>query len=361
MKRWFVIVAATAAVCGLWACGGGGSGSQPVGTIYTAGPGATPTPAPKTLYVDHYGVLYQYALPLHAGSKPIQSFVESPGAALPPQIAVDPYGTIAIGTNEDIYTFGRPIKSFDPSHAKLTLKLTPAITEMGPSGADLIDIEYDPNDNLWLLNNLGGEISELTAPIRPNSVAGVTIAFGAPGTKAAGYTALIQARFDVNAALYVYANQAQTNRSNLFKISFPYSKPPSAVGVDLGQADFVDASQYAPTNPNPNPLLLGQYNGLLHSPPPGSPPPPPVNVMAQFVQPFNPETGPFPDATVDTIVGALIADPQRSLFYTLDNSTGGLSVWTLPLKAKAMPQFTLPCPASTTNCDNKSEHVFLAP
>jgi hypothetical protein len=358
MKRWFVIVAATAALCGLWACGGGGSGSQPVGTIYTAGPGATPTPAANTLYVDHYGVLYRYALPLHAGSKPIQSFVESPGAALPPQIAVDPFGTIAVGTNEDLYIFGRPITSLDPSHAKLTLKLTPAITEMGPSGADLIDIEYDPNDNLWLLNNLGGEISELTAPIRSNSVAGVTIAFGAPGSKGAGYTGLIQARFDVNAALYVYASNS--NNARLFKISFPYSKPPSQVGIDLGQADFVDSSQYPPTNPNPNSVLLGQYNGLLRSPPPGSPPPPPVNVMAQFGQPFNPATGPFPDAIVNTIVGALIADPSRSLFYTLDNSTGTLSVWTLPLKTNAKPQFTLPCPAST-NCDEKSEHLFLAP
>jgi hypothetical protein len=361
MKRWFVFVAASAALCGLWACGGGGSASQPVGTVYTAGPGATPTPAPNTLYVDHYGTLYRYALPLHAGSKPIQSLVESPGGALPPQIAVDPYGTIAIATNQDLYTFGRPITSFDPSHAKLKLKLTPAVTEIGPSGADLVDIEYDPNNNLWLLNNLGGEITELTAPIQPNSVAGVTIPFGAPGTKAAGFTALIQARFDVSAALYVYANQAATNRSGLFKISFPYAKPPSPVGLNLGQADFVDASQYAPTNPNPNPVLLGQYNGLLHSPPPGSPPPPPVNVMAQFVQPFNPATGPFPSATVDTIVGALIADPLRSVFYTLDNSTGSLSVWTLPLKANAAPQFTLPCPGSTTNCDAKTEHLLLAP
>jgi hypothetical protein len=98
----------------------------------------------------------------------------------------------------------------------------------------------------------------------------------------------------------------------------------------------------------------------LRSPPPGSPPPPPVNVMAQFVQPFNPQTGPYPNAIVNTIVGALIADPSRSIFYTLDNSTGALSVWALPLKANAKPQFVLPCPAST-NCDEKSEHLFLAP
>jgi hypothetical protein len=81
--------------------------------------------------------------------------------------------------------------------------------------------------------------------------------------------------------------------------------------------------------------------------------------MAQFVQPF-PVTGPFPDATVNTIVGALIADPQRSVFYTLDNSSGALSVWALPLKANAVPQFMLPCPG-TTNCADKPEHLFLAP
>ena len=36
---------------------------------------------------------------------------------------------------------------------------------MGPSGADLMDIEYDPNENLWLFNNLGAEITELRSPI----------------------------------------------------------------------------------------------------------------------------------------------------------------------------------------------------
>ena len=37
----------------------------------------------------------------------------------------------------------------------MTIKLTPAITEVGPYGADLVAMAYDPNDNLWLLNNLG--------------------------------------------------------------------------------------------------------------------------------------------------------------------------------------------------------------
>ncbi|HEY1429914.1 MAG TPA: hypothetical protein VGF18_10095, partial [Candidatus Tumulicola sp.] len=176
--------------------------------------------------------------------------------------------------------------------------------------------------------------------------------------KAAGYKP-VQGRFDVSAALYVYGTNG-TN-SSLFKISAPYAKPPSALGIDLGQVDFVDPSQYLPTNPNPAALLLGQYNGLLHSPPPGSPPPPPVNVMSQFAQPFDPQVGPYPDATYNTIVGALIADPPRSLFYTLDNSNGRLRVWKLPLASKAKPLFTLPCPNTTTNCNDKKEQLFLAP
>jgi hypothetical protein len=352
-----IALASLAVVC---ACGGG-SGSQPVTTIYTAGPGATPTPSARTLYVDHYGMLYQYALPLQSGSKPLHAFVESPGSALPPQVAVDPFGTIAVATTEDIRTFAPPIQSFEPNRAKVKLKLTPAITEMGPAGADLVDIEYDPNDNLWLLNNLGGEISEVAAPIHPNAVAALTIPFGAPGTKAAGFTALIQARFDVSAALYVYASNAAASRSRLFKISFPYAKPPTALGIDLGQADFVDSSQYLPTDPHPNSLLLGQYNGPLHSPPPGSPPPPPVNVLSQFAEPLNPALGLFPDATASTIVGALIADPPREAFYTLDNATGALNVYSLPLSNKAAPKVTLPCPGTVATCDNKPEHLFLAP
>jgi hypothetical protein len=358
MKRLLFFAGAVVALNVLWACGGSQGG--PATTVYTAGPGATPTPAARTLYVDHYGTLYQYALPLHAGAKPVQSFVESPGSSLPPQIAVDPHGTVAVATTEKVFLFGRPIQSLDPKHAKLTLQLTPAITEMGPGGADLVDIEFDPNDNLWLLNNLGGEISELIAPIQTNSVAAVTIPFGAPGTKAAGFTALIQARFDVSAALYVYANQAQSNRSRLFKISFPYAKPPTPLGIDVAQADFVDSSQYLPTDPAPNSVLLGQYNGLLASPPPDQPPPPPSNVLAQFAEPLTPPAV-YPQSTSATIVGALIADPQREAFYTLDNATGTLGIYTLPLSNKAVPKITLPCPGTAANCDEKPEHLFLAP
>ena len=122
--------------------------------------------------------------------------------------------------------------------SNLSIKLTPAITEVGPYGADLVDMEYDPNNNLWLLNNLGHEISELRAPLSKKSIAGVRIAFGQPGSKTAGFSTLVQARFDVNAALYVYANG--TTISRLFKVSFPYAKQPSSVGIDLSQADFVE-------------------------------------------------------------------------------------------------------------------------
>lgn len=359
MKRSFITIAALAMLCGLWACGGG-PGSQPVTTIYTAGPGATPSPAAKTLYVDHHGTLYRYALPLTAGEKPSQALVEAPGSALTPQLSVDPYGTIAVATTTTVRVFGRPIQSLQPKYAKLTVKLTPAITEIGPAGADLVDIEYDPNNNLWLLNNLGGEISELAAPIQKNSVAAVTISFGAPGTKAAGYTALIQGRFDVSAALYVYAASAAANRSSLFKISFPYAKPPSPVGIDIGQADFIDSSQYLPTDPHPNSLLLGQYDGPLSSPPPGQPPPPPSNVLAQFTEPL-PSHGLFPSAHTDSIVGALIADPQRDAFYTLDVSTGTLSEFALPMQNGAKPKFTIPCPGVPSNCSGQSEHLYLAP
>jgi hypothetical protein len=360
MNRSIAYIFACGALLALWACGGG-SGAQPVTTIYTAGPGATPSPSAKTLYVDHRGTLYRYSLPLHAGEKPSQTLVEAPGSPITPQLSVDPYGTIAVATTTTVRLFGRPIQSLAPKRAKLTLKLTPAITEIGPAGADLVDIEFDPNNNLWLFNDLGGEISEVAAPIRKNSVAAVTIPFGAPGTKAAGFTGLIQGRFDVSAALYVYANQAATNRSRLFKISFPYSKPPSPVLLDIAQADFVDSSQYLPTDPHPNSLLLGQYNGSLSSPPPNQPPPPPSNVLAQFTEPLLPAQDLFPNAHTDTIVGALIADPSRDVFYTLDVSTGSLAAYALPLQSAAKPEFTIPCPGVPSDCSGQSEHLYLSP
>ncbi|MBV8149189.1 MAG: DUF4397 domain-containing protein, partial [Candidatus Eremiobacteraeota bacterium] len=240
--------------------------------------GNTPSPPPKHLYVDHNGIFFAYALPLAQDSKPLRKIVEAPGAAFPPQIAVDPFGRVAIITPAQIRLFYPPITSFAPSAARLAIALSPAITQIGPSGADVIDAQFDPSDNLWLFSGLGGEISELAAPLRRSSVAGVVIPFGSPGTKAASY-GLIQGRFDVSSNLYIYA--ASATNAQLFKTGFPYAKPPAPTGLNVEQADFVDSSQYLPTDPVPASLILGQYFGPLASPPPQKPPPLPVNVLAQ--------------------------------------------------------------------------------
>lgn len=352
----FVLLGAAIAVVNAAGCSSGGSGpltsSQPA-------PPPTSAPAARWLYVDHNGTLYQYRLPLAQGSQPLRTLTEWPGLGVPPEISFDQYGNAAVASPKSIRFFHTPVESFNANRAYLTLKLTPAITEMGVSGADLADIEFDPNENLWLLNNLGAEITELRAPISKASVAAVTVGFGAPGSKTAGFTSLIQARFDVNAALYVYA--ASSTRARLFKISFPYSKPPGSVGIDLAQADFVDSSQWPPAAPNAPSLLLGQYLGQLQSPKPGSPPSPPVNVTAQFPQPFDPSRGRFPDSHIDSIVGALIADTNRSSLYTLDAGNGALSTYSLPMQGSDKPKITLACLGGPSNCAEKGEHVFLAP
>ena len=188
----------------------------------------------------------------------------------------------------------------------------------------------------------------------------MTISFGAPGSKTAGYTTLIQGRFDINAALYVYAsNTATPPRLRLFKVAFPYAKPPGSLGINSAQADFVDSSECRRGNNAPS-LLLGQYDGALHSPKPGSPPSPPVDVTGQFTQPFNPQAGLFPNEHINQIVGALSADTYRYSFYTLDAGDGHLSVFGLPMKSNAQPKLSLPCLAGLGNCD-KTEHLFLAP
>ncbi|MBV9719672.1 MAG: hypothetical protein JOZ77_10150 [Candidatus Eremiobacteraeota bacterium] len=319
----------------------------------------TATPAANTLYVDHAGTLFVYRLPLSSASKPVRTLTEWPGLGLPPVIAADQFGNVAVASTTAIRFFSAPIVSLAPARAKLTLKLTPAITEVGDSGADLVDMEYDPNENLWLLNNLGALITELRSPISKSSTAAVSIGFGAPGSKTAGFTTLVQARFDVNAALYVYASSSL--RSRIFKISFPYARPPSDMGLDLAQADFIDSSQWPPTAPNAPTLLLGQYFGPLRSPTPGSPPSPPVDAAAQFAQPFNPSQGRFPSEHISTILGALIADPYRASFYALDASSGSLEVFGLPMQGGEKPKITLPCLGTAGICDEKGEHVFLAP
>jgi hypothetical protein len=344
----------------------GCSASGPVPPALSSPPLPSATPAATRLYVDHYGTFYEYSLPLAQGQKPYRTLQEWPGLVSPPQIAVNPYGEVALASNESIRFFAPPIVSFDASHARLILKLNPAITGMGSNGADLVDIEYDPNNNLWLFNNLGGAgpsggagISELRTPITKSSVAAVTIAFGAPGSKTAGFTTLVQGRFDVDASLYVYASTS--TRSRLWKVSFPYARPPSSLGLNLAQADFVDTTQWPPSAPSQPSLLLGQYFGQLRSPSPGSPPSPPVTVTAQFPQPFNPSVGRFPDAHVSTLVGALVADPYRAGFYTLDSAFGRLQVWGLPLASNAKAKVTLSCLAGKGVCGDHPEHLFLAP
>lgn len=344
-----------AAILAISGCGT--SGPAPIASSIPVPPNATP-PA-KWLYVDHNGTFYEYRLPLSAGSKPERTLTEWPGLQLAPAIAVGPYGEVAVASPQSIRIFEPPIVSFDRSHAHLSIPLTPAITEIGVSGADLVDMEYDPNDNLWLLNDLGAEISELRTPLSKNMVAALTIGFGAPGSKTAGFTSLVQGRFDVDASLYVYASSS--TRSRLFKISFPYAKPPSSMGINVDQADFVDSSQYLPTSKNPADLLLGQYTGLLHSPKPGAPPSPPVDVMGQFYEPLDPVKGLFPNDIVKTIVGGLVADPPRELIYTLLSENGELQVFGLPLSGGAKPVISLPCLAGASNCDNQGEHAFLAP
>jgi hypothetical protein len=351
-----LVVAVGAAVLAVSGCGSTGP------ALITSPPQGPPNPTPPAqwLYVDHNGTFYAYRLPLHADSKPERTLAEWPGLGLTPAIAVGPYGEVAISSSAEIRIFHPPIVSFEASHVKLSIPLTPAITEINASGnADLGDTEYDPNDNLWLFNNIGGEISELRTPFSKRMQASVQIGFGQPGSKAAGYTNLGEGRFDVNATLYVYASNAAES-SRLFKIGFPYARPPGTTGLNLDQADFVDASQYLPTAKNPADLLLGQYVGALRTPKPGSPPSPPVDVMGQFYEPLQPTKGLVPNEHVNTVVGALIADPPRELIYTLQSTDGELDVYGLPLAGEAKPVLALKCPAGASSC-SAHEHLFLAP
>jgi hypothetical protein len=367
---------ALAVLClGLIGCafGGGSSGTMPEGPFarHTVTTPAlqffTPTPPPGHLYVDHNGTFYVYALPLNRTSKPQRSIVEAPGQALPPQIAADQFGNVALASPLEIDLFRAPIRSFALKAAHLRIPLTPAITQIGPSGADLADLEYDPNENLWLVNNYGGgQVTELQTPLQKYSVAAATIPFGVPGTKSAPYGSLRQARFDVNATIYVYATQPQGQSSLLFKSSFPYAAAPSPVdGLSLGVPDFVDPSQY-PNGPPPAiaaGVLIGQYTGSLQSPAPGKSPTPPVQVLAQFNLPLVPVSGVgvFPSVVVNDVSAALVADPSRNVFYSLAASNGALDVYDLPLTG-GKPKMALRCAAKAAAlCNDKPEHVFLAP
>jgi hypothetical protein len=353
----------------LAACGGGGGGSGAPGIpgqpAFSPYPGQTPTPPPNHLYLDHNGMFYAYSLPLSSASKPLLALAEGAAGLVPPNLAVDPYGNVVIASATQLEFFRPPIHSFAPSAAKLIVPLTPAITEMGPSGAALTDVEFDPSGNLWLLNDIGGEVTELLAPITKKSVAATTLTFGTAGTKTAGFGELQDARFDINATLYVLAGQSQGSGALLFKTGFPYTKPVSGYfGLDLAYADFVDPSQF-PNGPPQNfasGFLIGQYVGLLASPAPTQSAPPPSEVLAQFTMPIVSALGVFPQVTIDTITGALTADAPRSRLYTLDAPTGALDVYTIPLSNGAAPVIKLPCAGqSTLLCNGKPEHIFLAP
>jgi hypothetical protein len=329
-------------------------------------PYGTPTPDPNHLYVDHNGTFSVYALPLDPASKPLRSLPEASPGALPPQIAADQFGNVALATPTQILLYNAPITSFAPKRARMTIPLTPAITQLGASGADLTDLEFDPNENLWLLNNYGGgSVAELQAPLTKYEVASAVIGFGVAGTKTASYGSVRQARFDVNSNLFVYATQTQGSFSLLFKSGFPYDIPPSGVdGLDLSTPDYVDPTQWnnGPPTQLAGGLLLGQYNGLLASPAPGHSPPPNSQVLAQFDLPILPVKGVFPSNYVNDVVAALVADPNRSVFYTLRAADGALEVYGIPLSNGAKPHFVIPCAARLASlCSNKPEHLFLAP
>ncbi|HTU83423.1 MAG TPA: hypothetical protein VMF61_14925 [Candidatus Acidoferrales bacterium] len=353
----FAVACAAASISG---CGERAAPATPAPLAAALAPAAAPYPTalPK-LYVDHNGTLAEYRLPLKAGAKPVAILKEDPGSAIAPQIAVNYLGSIAVATSAELRFFMPPIVSFEPKRATLILPFNGAITAVGDSGAELNDIEFDTVGNLWLVSNIGGEITELRKPLRKTSVASVFVLFGVKGTKTSAFTSVLQARFDVNNTLYAYAGG--NNGDMLFKLAFPYGGEPSPTGLNLEQADYVDASQYLPTAPYPQSLILGQYVGPLHSPPPQQPPPPPVDVLSQFAEPLNPIHGLFPSIEVNQIVGALIADPPRLLFYTLDVNTGRLDVWPLPLGTGDEPRLSFPCFAGGANCKNKPEHLFLAP
>lgn len=328
----------------------------------------TPPPTPSArLYVDHNGTIFIYKLPLTLKSKPEQVLAQSPGSTST-AVAVDGLGEIAVGTPSELRLFGGPKKhvtTLSPTKAWLRIPLTPAITSIGINGAAIADLEFDPTNNLWLVS-AGGvpEVTELQRPFTKQATAVSTVIFGASGTKAAGFSAVSQARFDISSALYVYAgnnNVPPPQGQQLFKSSFPYVKPVTSTGLDLEQADFVDSSQYLISNPYPIPMILGQYFGPLHSPPPQAPPPPPVDELAQFQNPINVVQGPYPVATVNVVVGGLIADPPRMKIYTLRASDGQLQVWPIPLVNNGLPKISLRCPGTKTLCLTGSEKLFLGP
>jgi hypothetical protein len=83
-------------------------------------------------------------------------------------------------------------------------------------------------------------------------------------------------------------------------------------------------------------------------------------VMSQFYEPLQPTKGLIPNEHVNTVVGALIADPPRERIYTLQTTDGELDVYGLPLGGEAKPVLRFECLAGASNC-SAHEHIFLAP
>ena len=158
----------------------------------------TPTPTPGHLYVDHNGTFSIYALPLtrlrNLKERCRKQRARCCRRRSPPTCS----GTSRSPRRLRSTSFTRRFVRLRRNRAYLKIPLTPAITQIGPSGADLADIEFDPNLNLWLVNNYGGgAVSELQRPLHKYAVAAATIFFGVPGTKAGPYGSLRNARFDV--------------------------------------------------------------------------------------------------------------------------------------------------------------------
>ena len=150
------------------------------------------------------------------------------------------------GQSQEIRLFHPPIVSFEPSHADLSIQLTPAITEIGAAATPIWLIWSTTRTTTSGCSTTSARRSPSCARRSPSRLQALFRSSSVlPGSKTAGYTTLGEGRFDVNAALYVYA----TNESGTRGCSRSVSRTPSRPvrWAQLGQADFVDSSQYLPT------------------------------------------------------------------------------------------------------------------
>ena len=114
--------------------------------------------------------------------------------------------------------------------------LTPAITEIGVSGADLVDIEYDPNAKpLAAQQPRRARSPSCAAPIskierrRGHDSSSARRARRRPDSR----------RWSRRASTSMprctsMPSSSATQRSRLFKVGFPYAKPPGSIGIELG-------------------------------------------------------------------------------------------------------------------------------